>query len=525
KQFLELNTFYFKDRKTGKNRSVGGIILFVLIFAFLFLSIAMMFLGMADALCEPLAAMNMQWLYFAIFGIMSIAIGTFGSVFNTYASLYRSKDNDLLLSMPIPPSKILLVRMLGVYAMSLLYSAIVWLPAVFRYCAGGHASVNSIIFSVLLTFINAALVTVLTCILGWVVALISSKLKNKSFVTVALSLLFLAAYYFVYFRLNSILSQMLENSERVGAALKWVYPVYQMGRGAAGEILPMIIYVLIVAIAFMMCCAILSRSFIGIATMGSTVKKTKYKEGRFVVKSADSALLRKELKRFTSSPTYMLNTGLGIVILIAAAVFAVIRADTLREVISQIPQMMPPLANCVPVFFATALLLALSMNYISSPSVSLEGRNIWIVQSSPVMPWKALKAKLRLHIFINIIPAAVCAAVFGFVATDDLPTVASMVLLAVVYVCFTGALGLMIDLLKPNLSWTNEAIPIKQGVSAFVTLFGGWAIAVLLSAGAVFLRITPWLYMLLFGVLLAAATYLMVLWIKKSGSKIFAALQ
>ena len=35
-------------------------------------------------------------LYFLIMGMIAIALGTFGSVFNTYSGLYLSKDNDLL---------------------------------------------------------------------------------------------------------------------------------------------------------------------------------------------------------------------------------------------------------------------------------------------------------------------------------------------------------------------------------------------------------------------------------------------
>lgn len=40
------------------------------------------------------------------------------------SSLYQAKDNDMLLSMPIPTSRILLVRLSGVYAMGLMYELI-----------------------------------------------------------------------------------------------------------------------------------------------------------------------------------------------------------------------------------------------------------------------------------------------------------------------------------------------------------------------------------------------------------------
>ena len=75
----------------------------------------------------------MGWLYFAIMGLLAILLGAFGSVFNTYSGLYLAKDNDLLLSMPIPVRTIMAARLLGVYLMGLMYSGVVMLPAIIVY--------------------------------------------------------------------------------------------------------------------------------------------------------------------------------------------------------------------------------------------------------------------------------------------------------------------------------------------------------------------------------------------------------
>ena len=113
KQFMELGAFYFQDRKTGKLRSGKSAVGFAVLYAVLFIILAAAFFSIAASLCGPLAEMGLAWLYFAIMGILSILLGTFGSVFNTYASLYKAKDNDLLLSMPIPSAYVLLARLLG----------------------------------------------------------------------------------------------------------------------------------------------------------------------------------------------------------------------------------------------------------------------------------------------------------------------------------------------------------------------------------------------------------------------------
>ena len=65
--------------------------------------------------------------------LIAIALGAFGSVFNTYSGLYMSKDNDLLLSLPIPVRSILASRLASVYLLGLMYSAVVIVPAVIVY--------------------------------------------------------------------------------------------------------------------------------------------------------------------------------------------------------------------------------------------------------------------------------------------------------------------------------------------------------------------------------------------------------
>lgn len=66
------------------------------------------------------------------------------------------------------------------------------------------------------------------------------------------------------------------------------------------------------------------------------------------------------------------------------------------------------------------LCLISSMNDITAPSVSLEGKNIWIVQSLPVTAWQVLRAKLNLHIVLTIPPLAILIAAVEILITPSL---------------------------------------------------------------------------------------------------------
>ena len=130
---MEVNTWLIQDKKKGTKRGKQGITLLLLVYAALFIGMGAAFFLVANMLCEPLVLARLDWLYFAIMGLMSVLLGVFGSVFNTYATLYMAKDNEFLLSMPVHPSAILFVRLFGVWMWSLIYEAIVFIPSVIAY--------------------------------------------------------------------------------------------------------------------------------------------------------------------------------------------------------------------------------------------------------------------------------------------------------------------------------------------------------------------------------------------------------
>ena len=522
KQLYELNKFYFTDKKTGKRRSRGGVVGTVVLFGFLFLFVAVAFFGIAQSLAIILIPSGQGWLLLSLSGLLSIVFGTFGSVFNTYAGLYHAKDNELLLSMPIPPAMILAARMVSVYLMSLLYSALVWVPAAVTYIIWAPSAISAV-FLFLLMLIIALFVTVFTCALGWVVALIAAKLKNKSFITVIITLVFLGGYYFVCFRASDLIELLILNGDKIGTTVQtWLYPIYQLGLAGTGEVLPMLIFTAITLALFALCVFILSRSFIKIVTTNKGSAKKIYREKKTKSASPLTALFRKELHHFTASPTYMLNCGLGAVIMPVLAVIALVKSADITEAFNAATAEIPFLSGILPILFTTAVLMITSLNAVSAPSVSLEGKNIWISQSLPVRGREVLRAKIGLHVAINFPPAFIGAILLGISASAGVINTVFMILISLLFVFFTAVLGLSVNLKKPNLSWTNESIPIKQSVSVLISLFGGWIVAALFGAGYLLLPfIQPWQYILIFMVLLGTATGLLFYWIETRGEKLF----
>ena len=528
KQFLELNTYYFQNKKTGKNRSKAGVVGFVILFVVLFLYLAFIFFMLARSLAASLIPMGYGWLYYALMGLIALALGVVGSVFNTYAGLYHAKDNELLLSMPIPPRLILLVRMLGVYGMGMLYTAIVMVPAII----GGQLAAPGVwplIAQILLTLLLGLIVLALTCFLGWIVALIAARLKNKSFITVILTLVLLVLYYVVYFRVNTILRQIVQRADALDRAMRSLYPIYAFGRAAEGDALSLLVFAAIALVLTALCVWIMSRSFIRIVTMnrGSGAKKADYRSlGAQKATAAPSALLRKELRRFVASPTYMLNCGLGLVLMIAAAVAAVIKRAALLEALDKLAETMPGVTGALPVLACGAIILIAAMNPITAPSVSLEGKSIWLLQSLPVRASDVLKAKLRLHLLLCVGPTLICAAALAWVLGMEFSAAVLSAVLALLATMLFAELGLTLNLLRPNLSWTNETVPVKQSMPVFVVIFGGWLVAIVVVVGYLLVRkfCPVRIYELVCIVIFAVLCWLLGRWLMRRGARRFAAL-
>ena len=333
--------------------------------------------------------------------------------------------------------------------------------------------------------------------------------------------MFFGLYYMVCSRASDLLNELLANLTAVGDAVRGAaYPLYLLGRMGEGDWL---------AIAFVMAvtlapCAltylVLSRTFIGIATASGTTAKAEYREKAVKAAGASSALLRKEFGRFTSSPNYMLNCALGTVMLPIMGVLLLVKAGELLPVVYEIAGGEAP--GFLAVMLCAALCLIGSMNDTAASSVSLEGKNLWLVQSLPVTAWQLLRAKLLVQLLVTGIPMAVTSVLVLLAIRPALQEAVLLVVLPLLFVWLSAEFGLLMDLKRPNLVWTNEITVIKQRITVLLVMLAGWLYAAAIAAlyfvvgadmGA------AW-YLLAWSVLTAALAVLLRRWLRRSGSRL-----
>lgn len=177
----------------------------------------------------------------------------------------------------------------------------------------------------------------------------------------------------------------------------------------------------------------------------------------------------------------------------------------------------------IAILAAAAVCLVSTMNDMTAPSVSLEGKTLWILRSMPVTTQQILRAKLAMQLLlsgISVLFAAICTCIAFAVPIGS--TIA-VILACLSLVVLLAEFGLFLDLKKPNLNWTTEITPIKQSSSVMFALLGGWLYVLLFGTGW-FLgahALGAELYLMLFFALNMILSAVLRSWLLRSGNRYF----
>ncbi|MBR2521771.1 MAG: hypothetical protein IKE61_01400 [Coriobacteriales bacterium] len=525
KQLLEVWRGYFFDAKTGNARSKASTAIRFALFALLMVVVlGGMFTGLAIVLCDPLTSSGAGWLYFVIMGAIAVLLGAFGAALNSFSSIYMAKDNDLLLSLPIPMKTILISRLLNVYLLGLMYTVVVLVPTLIVHWVTVELSAALVMTGLIWAILITALVLALSCLIGWVIAKINLKFRRKSFVAAFGVLAFLAIYFLFVSSFGNLIEDIATNAIYYGELIQESSSLlYWFGLAADGGWLALAGFAAVCAILLVLTWIVISRSFLHIATSSGKQKKAVYREKETKQKSPAFALLMKEFTRFTSSANYMINTGLGIVFLVLAGVLILWQGSTVSVALHLFFAGIP---GATAILLTTCICMMSVMIDTAAPSVSLEGKSLWIVRSLPVSSWQILQSKANMQYILTAVPALFCSVCAVIAVSCTLVEALMLLLVPQVFALFQSHCDLTLGVLWPNLTWTSEVVPVKRGMAVLFSLIIG-AVSGLILGGVFFLvgHITGFtLYFIIVIAVFCAATVALRLWLKRSGCRRFEAL-
>ena len=531
KQLLEVRNFYLNGRRRkasqpGKKarNPKGMMILFVVIYFVIMVSLFFLSMGIGHVMIPA----GLGWMYFTVTNVIAFLLGILGSVMSTAQALFRSKDNEFLLAMPIPASRIIFVRMISVFLMGLLYESVMMVPAVIYYFIIGNPTFLSVILCILSIVVMAFLVTAFSVGVAWLVSFISTKLKNQKIILAFLLIVVIGGIYYFQFNSSRFINSIIQNADTIAERIQgWGYPLYASGLGMTGNIVGFLVFLAMTGVLFGIAYFAVTKSFSRIALFKAQEKHTAFRKAEIRETSLSGSLLKREFRRFFASLAYMFNTGFGCMIMLLVAALALFKMQDIRMAITRFGSGFPGIEQYLPVAAACVAGILASFCVISGCSVSMEGKYLWVYQTLPVDPYAIFKAKIYLHTIVTGIPALLLILVLGITIQTTIPIFICMVIFVAMFVYLGASFGLQTDLKRPKLGWTNENQAIKTNLNVLVIMLIGLVIPLALG-GIYFLLmrvLSPEMYLV---ILIAACAGLILLihrWLAGRGREIFRHLQ
>lgn len=462
-------SFMRGKNSNGKGLTLGTVfIIAVVTIAFLFM-MAFSF-GLAMVLGFQMSVKGCIWLYFPLGFAASIIFALLGSVFASQSYLFDANDNDLLLSMPIKPSAVLLSRMLSLFLLNCIYSYLIFVPVGLAYGIFFHFNVLTGFYFALSLIMLPAAATALSCIFGYLLSKVSAKIPNKNLLTVIFGFLMLGALVLLGFNLGPIVSLMMNHIEDVAASVKSSFGLlYWYGVAASTGNFLYLLPMLFISLAMpALMFVFLSRRFTKIITHKAVRKKKKYVEKPMKRTNLLWALIKKEVGYFLSIPSYVMNAGMSTIMSILLGVTLILKGDIMVE---WLPRLFPDASgSLMALAIGSSLAMCCTMNDVTAPSISLEGKTLWILKSTPIKPMMVFVAKAVLAPIVSmpgiIFTSIISAVVLPLNSADVLFIIFTPILACL----FSGFLGVCINLKLPRFDWSVEIAVIKQSLSVIVTL-------------------------------------------------------
>ena len=470
---MQLNLRRFSRGRSQRN-SPGGILL-VIVVAF------MIYFGwIADSLYRGFGPLRLGWLLvpMALLFISFFILGT--GIYSVNAVLFDARDLDQLFSFPLRPLQILFSKVFALVAQNWLVGAVIYLPIMAVYCYHETPAASFYLFAVL-SFICLPFIPICIFILiAYLLNLVTSGARARNLINMVITLALIAG---AVFGINHTMAGYKISAVSSAALLsqfKSFFPpigdlTSGIVNGNAGDLLLGLLWNVV---PFAVLCVVLSFGYRALWSRSRVVRKAKHGKLSFVADSSFSTLYKKELFRYGSSVMYMLNSSIGMILMTLFVILAGRGGKKIQMLESSFP------ADMKVLFVLCIFAFTLVLSNTTAASVSLEGKNLWIIKSWPVDEGRILLAKLSLHLTVTIPLLIVDCVIAGFTTKLGAGYSAVLFIICALFSVLGGLTGLIINLYYHRFDFYNDTQVVKNSASVLLTYLA--MVAVVAICGGIY---------------------------------------
>lgn len=471
------------SKKHNQKRNLNSFIATIILSIFLLISVFIMMFSLGEIAKE----VN-QLDFILAFGYTVASFLCFTvTISKANGLLFESKDFELLVSMPINTKTIVLSKLISLVILNYLNFGLIYIPCIIVYGVLSSATILYYIFSFISFIIGPLLIITICSFISYLLGLLLRKTKAKSIITSILSLLiFIFVFVFYMTFVNKI--DMADGSNidyeyfskyfsNMTYNFKTYYPITKiLINGLHGDFLQYLLYILLMLVPFSALVCFVGKNYLKANMRAKITNSSKhFKMKTQKQNSKIVAILKRDFKRFFSSSAQVLNIGIGpIISTVLVVVMAINFSNEVDIVNDEFYKDFMPILLTLTVGFTYGIMPS------TSSSISLEGKNFWILKSSPIKTKDIFISKILFYLIICFPFIIINVTIISVILKLNILNIIVELIVQILLVLLYATEGLWINILVPKFDWDNEVKAIKQGTGPLLSMLIGFGLDLVL---------------------------------------------
>ena len=517
------NNFSFKrffgfDIKKNKAKTILMIVAILYALVALLGTFGYMFFDFGRILDE----MNQVHLLLNFAAIYGLGFTIFTVLLRASGYLFYYKDYEILAPLPIHSRKLFISKLMVLLIMIYIVNFLITVPMMFSYFYWNGFNILGLLIY-LVGFLMLPLIPfMIVSMMSLGISLLTSKMRYSKIINMILMIGLLVGFLFLSFSMNNTSVNPLTGQIDLFTDITTYYLPFKWFNQAVDQVSILHLLYLVGSHVILFGIYVFFIEKLAAFTNKRGIRtqiKYKQKTLKYQEKPVVQSLVEKEFKKFFNSTLYALNSGIGMVLLVIMSVASLFFKADIESMLSQEIGIVVQSEMMILIVFG----FTIGMTYTPAISLSLEGKQLWILKSLPIKPSTIMFSKILFNLILIVPIAYVSLIMIGIALSINLMSILILLLLILIFAVLVSCIDAVINLYLPKFDYNNETEVIKQSAAAFLGIFGTFAL--LITFGLLYYFLNDYVSIEVNMLIMAAVSALLCIpfiWIiKEKSEKIF----
>ena len=438
--------------------------------AVLWVVLLLMMAGYVGALSYGLIYMGMGFYVPAVLSMCVSMVVFIFTVLKTGAVLFDRSAYEKQIALPVSVRAIIVSRFLSMYLTNMLLGMLVMFPGMAVYGIMERPKVTFYLYGILGSVFLPLLPLTLASVVGAVISGISSRWRRKNLVAIVLTLIFICVIMVGSFGMAEMEEELLDMIHQLAPLMeeqiRRIYPlgIWLSEAMVGGKFIMLLCFLALSLGCFVLFLEILRPFYAAICSLlCAHGAKGNYQMKEMKSRAVLRSMVERELRRYFSSVIYVSNTIVGNLLMVLVAVGVLIAGKDYLEgmlgiegvVDRGLPVLLGMMAGLMP---------------MSSCSISMEGKQWWMLQTFPITGKNLIRSKVWADVLVAVPFYLVTEVLLLIALRPDFLTLVSLLVMPAVYIVYSAVVGITVNCKFPLLEWENEVRVVKQSASTMITM-------------------------------------------------------